>query len=250
MSLISVVLIVTNEENRIESCLRNLSWADEIVVVDGGSRDRTVEIAKLFTPNVFQREFDHFSNQKNYGVDQASGEWILSLDADERLTPELRDSILEVVRKETVWDGFYLMRTNFLFGRPLRFAGQRQEKILRLFRKGKGRFVQPIHEKVVLQEKVGELQGELIHESSPTVSEYLKKLRLYTDFEAQWMAEQGVTPTLFDLSLKPFLRFFYGYFLRLGFLDGYEGFLYHSLSSFYSFFKYVRLKEMNYDRVA
>ncbi len=250
MESISAVLITINEAENLDRCLRALTWVDEIVVIDGGSTDRTFEIASRYTPKMSQRVFDNFSNQKNYGIEQAKGDWILSIDADEVVSPQLRDSIRKAAREGSPFNGFCVRRRNYVFGKSLRFGGQGSEKLLRFFRKGRGRFEQPIHEKVAVNGKVGELKGDLLHYSSSSVEEYLRKLRLYTDLEARWMAEKGIRPTLADLYLKPKLRFLYFYLLRGGFLDGYEGFLYHFLSSFYYFFKYVRLEETLNGRVA
>ena len=233
MEKISVVIIATNESLKISNCLHSVSWADEIVLVDGGSRDDTMEKAAQLGVRVHRREFDNFANQKNHAIGLATGGWIFSLDADEVVNPELKEAIQKAVRDESSFDGFYVYRRNFLFGKELKFGGQSREKILRLFRKGKGKFDQPIHEKVVLQGTAGELAGDLMHYSSGSVEEYLRKLALYTEFEARWMSRQGKPVRISDVCLKPFLRFAYNYIFRLGILDGYEGFLYHALSFFY-----------------
>jgi len=243
MGRISAVLIVSNEEKNLESCLKALEWTDEIVVVDGHSTDRTEAIARQFTSKVYKREFDNFSEQKNYAIAQSSGEWILSVDADEIVSPELERSIRDVVSNDSDQDGFYVTRNNINFGKSLRFGGQGSEKILRLFKRNKGRFVQPIHETIKVRGPVGNLTGDLKHESAQSVSDYLNKLELYTDFEADWMFRKRIRPTIMDLSLKPLFRFIYYYFLRFGFLDGYEGFLFHCFSSFYYFVKFAKLRE-------
>lgn len=243
MGTLSAVVITLNEERRIESCLRSLDWVDEIVVVDGGSQDQTLEIASRYSKKVRQRPFDDFATQKNYAIGLAEGDWIFSIDADEKASDELKQSLLKVVKAGDSRNGFFVRRTNFLFEKPLRFGGQAAERILRVFKKGEGKFEQPIHEKLIVEGPLGELAGVLIHQSSGSMEEYLKKLKLYTDFEIQWMAENGVRPTGLDLYVKPLFLFLRRYVLQGGFLDGYEGFLYHSLSSFYTFFKYVRLRE-------
>ncbi len=248
MKTLSAVLIVKNEEKKLESCLASLRWADEIIIVDTHSTDRTLEIASRYTDKIYQRDFDEFSAQKNFAVEQASGEWILSVDADERVSPELRDAIIKVLEKGTGYDGFMVKRRNIIFGKSLRFAGQRSEKILRLFRKGGGLFEQPIHEKVAVNGPVGELAGELVHESITDLKEYFEKLNLYTDHEARLMRSRGIRPNFVDLYLKPAARFFYFYILRLGFLDGYAGFLYHGLSSYYAFLKCAKVKELQWNK--
>ena len=243
MGSISAAVITLNEGQKLESCLRSLDWVDEIVVVDGGSKDNTVEIASRYAKKIRQRPFDDFASQKNYAVDLAGGEWVLSIDADEIVSNELKQSILKIVRRGDGRNGFFIRRTNILFGRPLRFGAQASEKVLRLFKKGRGKFVQPIHEKLVVANPVGRVQGPLLHHSSGSVEEYLKKLKAYTDLEVRWMVQKRIHPTWIDFYVKPLIFFLHRYFIQRGFLDGYEGFLYHSLSSFYSFFKYVRLKE-------
>jgi len=248
MEKISAVLIVKNEEKKLEGCLESLTWVDEIVIVDATSTDRTRDIARRYTDKVFERNFDNFADQKNFGIDQASGDWILSVDADEKVSLKLRLSIEKVLRDGTGYDGFMVSRRNIIFGKSLRFAGQRSEKILRLFRREKGRLDQPIHEKVVVRGSVGKLEGELIHESIQTLEEYFQKLNLYTDFEARFMLEQGVKASLLDYYFKPVLRFIYFYIFRLGFLDGYAGFLYHGLSSYYTFLKYAKLSDMRHQK--
>jgi len=248
MGKISAVLIVKNEEKKLEACLESLTWVDEIIVVDSRSTDRTLEIAKRYTHKIYERSFDNFAAQKNYGIDQASGDWILSVDADEKVSLKLRLSIEKALRDGTGYDGFMVSRRNIIFGKSLRFAGQRSEKILRFFRKEKGRFDRPIHEKVLVRGSVGKLEGELIHESIQTLDAYFQKLNLYTDFEARLMLEQGVKASLLDYYFKPVLRFLYFYIFRLGFLDGYAGFLYHGLSSYYAFLKYAKLSDIQHQK--
>lgn len=243
MGTLSAVVITLNEEHRIEPCLRSLDWADEIVVVDGGSRDHTVEIASRYTQKVRPRTFDDFASQKNYALGLAEGDWIFSIDADERVSEELKQSLLRVVKKGDSRSGFFVRRANVIFGRPLRFGGQASERILRVFKKGRGKFERPIHEKLIVEGPCGELTGPLIHQSSSTMDEYLRKLKVYTDLEIRWMAKEGVRPTGRDLYLKPLFLFLRRYLVQGGFLDGTEGFLYHSFSSFYTLLKYVRLKE-------
>lgn len=245
---LAAVLIVFNEEDKLENCLKALDWFDEVIVVDGGSRDRSLEISQKYASKVLRRSFDNFSNQKNFAADESQCEWIFSLDADEVISPELKESILKSVEGDGDSDGFYVKRRNIIFGKELQYGAQGPEKILRLYRKSRGRFQQPIHEKVVVAGKTGSLGGDLWHHSLPDLHSYERKLDLYTQFEAQWLLERGGRPTFFHLAVMPILRFFYHYFGRLGFLDGYEGFLFHVLSSFYYFLKYAKLAELHAKR--
>src|SRR3989338_720682 len=173
MGTVSVVLITLNEERKITNCLHSVSWADEIILVDGESKDATIEKASVFTQKIYRRPFDNFASQKNYGIGLATGDWVFSIDADEVVNPELKEAVQKAVRDGSSYDGFYVKRRNFLFGKELRFGGQSRERILRLFKREKGKFDQPIHEKVIVPGGVGELSGELMHYSSGSVEEYL-----------------------------------------------------------------------------
>ena len=240
---VSAVLIAKDEEKNLAKTLHSLKDFAEIVLVDGESTDRTVEVARGFGARVFVRPFDDFASQKNYAVSQAGCDWVFSIDADEAPDSRLIDSVREVTEGFSEFNGFYIRRRNFNFGKELHFAGQGHEEVRRFFRRGKAWFEQPIHEKLVVEGKIGRLSGELLHFSSSSVAEYLRKLDLYTDLEARWLIAKGFRPTGYHVALKPLLRFLYFYFIRLGFLDAWEGFLYHSFSSFYLSLKCARILE-------
>ncbi len=241
MPSVSVVIIAKNEESRIEACLQSVSWAQEIIVIDSQSTDRTIDKARQYTSRIYSRPFDNFRDQKNYGMSLAAGDWILSIDADEVVSEELKSSILEAVNKASSWNGFYVTRSNFIFGEQFRYGGQGSEHILRLFRRGTGKFERPIHETLVVDGPVGNLNGILFHYTIATIKDYRRRLEQYTDFEAEWMAARGTRFSLTQLLVVPVARFFYFYFFRLGFLDGPKAFLYHMLSSYYYFLKYRKL---------
>lgn len=244
METVSAVLVVTNEEERIEACLRSISWMDEIVIVDGGSTDRTLEIAGKYTNRIYRRTLESFSEQKNFGLELASGDWVLSVDADEALSKELQVAICEVAKQGSPHDAFRVNRVNVIFGRRFRHGGIQNEKLVRFFRRGKARFEQPIHERLAVTGSVGDLGGDLVHHSTPSLSHYLRKLSQYTDFEARWMAEKNIRPRWYHFFLIPKLKFIRAYIFRLGFLDGFEGLLYHFLSALYYFLKFARLREI------
>jgi glycosyltransferase involved in cell wall biosynthesis len=241
---VSAVLIVKNEEKNIVRCLESLQWADEIILVDGHSQDRTLELAKPFKVRTFQRTFDDFSSQKNYGIQQASGEWILSIDADEVVSPELRESLLRTSQDPSSPDGSFVTRFTYIFGKILHFGGQGGERILRFFRRTKGRFERPIHETVTVAGSVGDVTGPLYHYSTGSFDEYFAKMKVYTDLEARWLLEKGAKPRHYHFWLMPVLRFLYFYGLKIGFLDGIPGLQFHALSSYYYFVKYRKLKAL------
>ncbi len=240
----SVVMIIQNEEQSLPKVLDSVQDFEEIIVVDSESTDRTEAVAQQFGAKVFSRPFDNFAAQKNFALKQASREWIFSLDADELPDAELIRSIAEMIKApRSNTTGYRIRRRNRHFGRELIWGGQGTDFPIRIFQKGKGIFSGMVHEKVQVQGKIRTLKGKLSHESNRTVSDYLQKLSHYTELEAKAARRQRAQSSFWHWGLKPFLRFFYTYFLRLGFLDGFEGFLFHSLSSFYLTVKEVRLTE-------
>lgn len=233
---ISVFLIVSNEEDKIERTLEALKWADERVVVDGGSKDRTVEICRRMGAQVHLRHFDNFANQKNHALSLCQGEWALSIDADEIVSPELACEIKETIHSPDPLSGYYIPRSNYFLGRPLRFSGQR-ENVLRLFQKGNGKFVGAVHETVQLNGPVGALRHPLYHYGTRNLGDYFRKLNLYTDLEAKRFAEEKKIPSLFKALLFPPAKWVLNYLFYGGFLDGRSGFFYHVLTCYYDWVK-------------
>lgn len=240
---ISAVFIALNEEKRIGRALGAVSWADEIVVVDSGSVDHTMEEARRQGAKVFQRKFDDFASQKNFALEKASEEWVLFLDADEIVTGSLAKEAAEAVKTDA-FNGYRVPRTNVIFGRAMKYGGHHGDSHLRLFRKGAAHFEGPIHERAVVKGNVGRLKSPIMHYSTETVREYLVKLEIYTDLEAHLLLKSGKKVTAIDMALKPCLKFFKQYFLQGGFLDGIEGFMFYRLSMFYSFVKYAKYFEL------
>lgn len=240
---LSAVVITYNEEKNIEACLESLNFCDEIVVVDSGSRDATVSLAKKFTQAVLERGFDNFSAQKNTGVDAASHPWILSLDADERISTGLREEILSVIQTPLA-EAFAIPRKNYIFGTHLRYGLNKGDAPLRLFLKKSGRFEGIIHEKWVSQGRTLLLKNEIVHNATPTLCDYLRKLDHYTHLEAKLLNDRGEKFSFLTLLLKPPARFIQRYCLHLGALDGKEGFMYSVLSGFYEFVRYLKLWEL------
>ncbi|MEE9193541.1 MAG: glycosyltransferase family 2 protein [Thermodesulfobacteriota bacterium] len=246
MANISAVVITHNEEHNIKDCLQSINWAGEIIVVDSHSKDNTVEISKRFTDKVFLREFDNFSAQKNFGLSKASFDWILSIDADERVTDGLKKEIEQTIKNpSTEKKAFYIKRLNNMYGKFVNYG--QPDYQLRLFRKTVGRFEQPVHEEVRFVGEAGYLKRELIHYSMKNLSEHLKKMNQYTDFEIKILAEKGVkinycyVPWYF--LMKPFLRFVKSYLFMKGFRDGIYGFVLCVNAMFLEFFKSAKYWE-------
>ena len=241
---ISLVMIVKNEEKNLAKCLNSVeNLVDEIVIVDSGSTDKTIEIAKTFGAKIFKREFDSFSNQKNYALSIATNEWVLHLDADEVLSKELVEEIKFVIIN-TKLDGFYLIRTNFFLGKQMKHSGINKEYRLRLAKKSVSKYVGGIiHEELIVNGKVGKLKNIMIHNSYPTISSYFNKLEQYTTLGAKKLLEKNKKAGIIDIVFKPPFEFIKRYILKCGFLDGIRGFIWAVLYAFYTFIKYIKLWE-------
>lgn len=239
---LSLMMIAKNESRDLPRCLQSVGrLADEVVIVDGGSTDDTRDIAEKFGARVFSRTFDGFGPQKQFGLSQCRGEWVLNLDADETVTPQLAKSLQEALVSGTSFDGFRLAYENIFLGRPLRFGGCGGEKHVRLFRREKAHYpARPVHESVEVSGPIGDLKGALRHESYASLAEYLEKFQIYTGLIARGKWEKG---NRFSISMHLRLpwEFFHRYVLKAGFLDGNEGFIYAALSAFYAWMKHLRL---------
>lgn len=238
--MLSVVIITSNEEAKIRDCLESVKWADEIIVVDSCSQDRTVEISKEYTSKVYQREYLGGGPMRNFGIEKATGDWIFTIDADERVTPELRAEIQEIL-KSPQCDGYYIPRKAYFLGKCIKHCGWWPDYVLRLFRKDKGQYENRLaHAKVVIKGKTGKLKKPLLHYTCTNMSEYLSKINARTSLMAQ---EGKHLVCLFTSLLHAWAKFFKTYFLRAGFLDGKEGLILSVLASYYVFLKYLKLWE-------
>lgn len=235
---ISIVLAVYNEENNLRNCLdsvKDLAW--EIVVVDGGSKDKTVEIAKQFNARIIQTNNPpNFHINKNKAIDQAKGEWILQLDADEILTPQLIEEIKKAVNSDM--DGFWIPRKNFFLGRFLTKGGQYPDYTLRLYRGGKGKLpAKDVHEQAEVIGKVDYLKNDLLHLRDRNFSNYMERFNRYTNL----LSTQIINPNFFDyLFIKPIFWFMKSYVRHRGYVDGFPGFIFALFSSFRFSVAYIK----------
>lgn len=238
MKKISVVLAVYNEEDHLKSCLKSikdLAW--EIVIVDGGSTDQTVQIAKDFGARILQTDNPAvFHINKNKAIDAALGDWILQLDADEIVTEELKKEIRAVAEKKSDFNGFWIPRKNLFLGRFLKKGGQYPDYTLRLYRRGKGRLpAKDVHEQAKVEGEVGYLKNDLLHTRDKTFADYMEGFNRYTDLQALQLKNSHLKDN-FLLSLnffliKPLFWFVKAYFRHLGFLDGFPGFIFALFSA-------------------
>ncbi|MBI3802817.1 MAG: glycosyltransferase family 2 protein [Nitrospirae bacterium] len=242
---ISVTVITRDEAGEIDACLSSVAWADEIVVVDSGSTDRTVEIAKRFTGKVFHHPWEGYARQKNWAVAQASHDWILSLDADERVSPALREEIERAIGAPSPAAGYLIPRKNFFLGHWIRHGGWSPDYVLRLFQRKEGRFLdRKVHEAVSVDGPVGRLKTPLEHYTYRSLEAYFERMERYSTLAAEELFERGKKANALDLTLRPWTTFIRMYLLRLGFLDGWDGFLLARLYSRYTYFKYAKLAQM------
>ena len=240
---LSVAMIVKDEAANLPATLASVRWADEIVVVDSGSTDGSVEIAREAGSRVIHQDWLGFGSQKNFAISQCGGEWVLSLDADEVVDYELRREIERVVAEQSGCSAFYVNRKNHFLGRWIRHAGFYPDAKLRLFRKGTVWFEErAVHESMKFDGPTKNLKGNLLHAAYPTLESYFEHMNRYSSLGAAEAAKNGRRAGLIaDVVLRPVLTFVYNYGFRLGFLDGLEGFLLNLYHAFYVSSKYAKL---------
>ena len=245
MSRLSVTVIAWNEEERLRACLESVAWADEIVVVDAESGDKTVQIAHEFTDKVSVRPWPGFAAQKNFAIDQATGDWILSLDADEEAGPELRAEIMATVTDARARDGYAVRRQNVFLDRWIRHGGLYPDWQVRLFRRDCGRFeARAVHESVTVKGSLGRLTGHLVHRSYEGVSDFIERANRYSSLAAEQLIREGRRVGAGELILRPLGRFLSMYVVKSGFLDGRRGLLLASLYAYYVFMRSAKVWEV------
>lgn len=244
MPTLSVVAITRNEATRIRRCLESVAWADEVVVVDSGSTDGTADVCRTITPRVFVREFDTFDRQKNFALAQATGDWILSLDADEVVPPALAEELRALLGRDgDGYDGFLVRRENYLCGRPIVHAWG-FDALVRVVRRGRGRFRREVHEKLEVDGRVGTLRAPLRHFNSDTLEEYLAKNHRYVALESDRRRRAGERAGLLRALMSPARVFLFRYVWLGGYRDGGMGFVLSALLAFFTFLVHARLWEL------
>lgn len=245
MKTLSVVIISKNEEKNIARCLESVKWADEIILIDSKSADRTVEIAERYGARVYSPEWQGYGAAKVEGVNRAGCEWILSVDADEEVPSELANEIKAALSNDSEYSGYYIPRRTMFLGRWIKHCGWYPDFVLRLFRKSRGNFDGAvIHEKVVVNGSTSRMRSELLHYSYSCLEEYLEKFNRYTTLGAEEAYRRGIRSGWYDIVIKPPVSFVKHFISKQGFRDGIEGFLISVLSSIAVMAKYAKLREM------
>ncbi len=241
MPLLSIIIITKNEEHNIEDCLKSVAWADEIVVFDSGSTDNTVDICKRYTNKVFVTDWPGYGAQKQRALEAATGEWVLSIDADERVTPQLKDEIMLQI-PHTAYDAFEITFSSEYCQKVIRFGDWWHDRQAVLFRRQKAFFVSlSAHERIEIKGKIGKLKGKIYHLAYPNLDLVLKKMNDYSSLMAKQKRMIGVKGSILKAVFRGLWTFVRGYIFRLGFLDGREGFLLAVSNAEGTYYKYVKL---------
>lgn len=245
MEPVSATIITCNEAHAVADALRSVSWADEIIIVDSGSADATLRICRDYTDKIFHRDWTGFADQKNHAVDRASNDWILSIDADERVGPGLRGEIEDAARAGFRLRGYRIPRRAFFMGRWIRHGDWYPDCQMRLFDRRHGRWRGGrVHESVAVEGPTGSMRGEILHYCYRDFSEYLRKLECYSTLAALDCRDRGRRATPWALVSGPLGVFARAYLLRRGFLDGVPGFAVAAMGAVSTFSKYAKLREL------
>jgi len=245
MEKISVTVITLNEEEKIERCLKNLQWADEIVIMDSFSSDRTVEICRKYTEKVFQEKWRGYGKQKNLCASRTSHRWVLNIDADEVVSPECARAIQRELKSEPRHPLYQFPRKNFFGNRWVRFGGWYPDKISRLYDKTKVSFKEArVHEKLFPDDDSGLIDGPLLHYSYDGLADYMDRLNRYSTLFAEEKGQFGWTASWTHLYLRPPLAFFKNFIVRQGFREGFLGMFLALSAAFYTYLKYAKTRKI------
>ena len=245
MTPLSVIVITRNEERNIVACLESVKWADDIIIVDAQSKDATVALAGQFTQKIFVEPWKSFSEAKTFAVSKSRHDWILWLDADERVTPELAAEIRSLLESSPAKAAYSVARRAYFLGRWIKHSGWYPGRVTRLFRKDRASFSPAaVHEGLNVHGAIGELRYDLLHFTDPNLYHYLAKFNRYTTLASRESFDAGKHFRRTDLFVRPPWLFVKMYVVRLGFLDGVPGLLLALLSSAYVFTKYAKLWEV------
>ena len=244
---LSVIVITRNEERNIAECLESVSWADEIVVVDAQSSDRTIELARQFTKKIYVNKWQGYGESKNFALTHVTHEWVLWLDADERVSADLRNEIQHILSASgNIFAGYEVARRAYFLGKWIRHCGWYPGYVTRLFQKSAGKFLTSrVHERLEIVGEIGRLRNDLLHFTDLTLFHYFSKFNRYTSLAADDVIHAGRLFSLYDVLVRPPFLFFKMYIVRRGFLDGIHGLVLSLLSAAYVFVKYAKVWERN-----
>jgi glycosyltransferase involved in cell wall biosynthesis len=247
-NILTATIITFNEQEDLPRCLESLNeLAREVIIVDQGSQDKTVEIAKRYGAKVFTREFDNFANQKNYALSKANGKWILSIDADEVIPSELKEEIKKVLANPD-YSGYFIPRRNFILGAEIKHSWWSPDKHIWLWRKGQGEWEGEVHEEVIVKGKVGQLENAKLHYQDKTIKSFIAKNNRYSTILSQKMFEQKEMYSLAKMLKAVFFEFTVRFIYKLGFLDGWRGLVLAILMSYYQYQVWTKLRKLDMEK--
>ena len=245
MTKITAIIPTLNEEIHIEDAIKSVNFADEIIVIDSFSKDKTLSIAKKMNVKIIKRKFDDFSSQKNFAISQATHPWIYILDADERVSPEVELEILEAVKNPNGFVGFYVRRSFYFCGRRVNYCGFQRDKVVRLFLKEHCQYKGVVHERISTNGKLGFFKYKIDHFSYRNYDHYISKMNHYASIKALDLHKKGKKVSIYHVLIKPPVRFLIHYVIRLGFLDGFTGFLVAKTQAYGVLTRYIKLSLLN-----
>lgn len=243
--MISALAITYNEEENIENFIKSLSFADEIIIVDSGSTDKTIEIANKYDVKILNRVFDNFSSQKNFAIQQATHEWIVFFDLDETISEKLAKEITQKTTLNSSTKAYKVKRNFYFMGKRIKYSGFQNDLVIRLFKKSSCNYnTNLVHETLDVNGTIETLKHKSDHFTYKTFDLYNQKLTQYSKLQAEMLYQKNVRPTLYHFLVRPWYRFFHQYVIKLGILDGKEGFILAYLSAFSVFKRYLYLWTM------
>jgi len=245
MTKITAIIPVLNEEIHIADAIQSVSFADEIIVIDSYSTDKTLEIAEKLNVKIIKRKFDDFSSQKNFAIAQAKYSWVYILDADERVTAEVAQEILDSVKNPKDFVGFYVGRNFHFAGSKIKYSGWQRDKVIRLFLKDFCSYSGLVHETIKADGKLGCFKHKINHYSYRNFDHYIAKINQYSWLQAKELQKKGKKVNAYHILVKPLARFFIHYVVRLGFLDGFPGFMIAKTQAFAVLSRYLKLWLLN-----
>ncbi|MEQ1546037.1 glycosyltransferase family 2 protein [Methyloglobulus sp.] len=242
--MLSVIIVTKNEAPNIAACLESVAWADEIIVLDSGSEDATVAICRQYTDNVYETDWPGFGIQKQRALEKAKGDWVLSIDADEVVTQELRAEIEKALQQGHV-NGYEIPRLSSYCGKQIRHGGWWPDYVLRLFRRDCGQFTDSlVHERIIVQGSIGRMLTPLLHESYVDLYEVLHKVNCYSTLGAEMLLQKGVQSSISKAILKAIWMFIRTYFIKLAIIEGRQGLMLSISTAEVTYYKYMKLLEL------
>lgn len=243
MNRLTAIIPTKNEIDNIEAVIASVDFADEIIVIDSYSNDGTAEKANILATKVIQRKFDFYGAQKNHAISQAQNEWVLLVDADERVTPELKTEILSILNQENIpHDAYSIKRINHFMGQRVNYSGWRNDSVIRLFKRDFCKYdARHVHEALVVDGTIGQLKHKFLHYSYRSFNNYMQKMNNYATLQAKDYDKKTGILTPYHFVIKPFWGFFKHYIIQSGFRDGFVGFTIGFVQAYVVFTRYVKL---------